>query len=44
MSYATRAAALASLREFSPITRQRHHIVRFWSSAFNTYRFARVFR
>jgi hypothetical protein len=44
MSYATHAAALASLREFSRVARHRHTIVKFWSNTFNAYRFARVFK
>ena len=43
MSYATRAAALASLREFSPPVRAAHHIVKFWSATHSAYRHARIF-
>jgi hypothetical protein len=43
MSYSTRQAALRSLHEFSPVTRARHTIVRFYSEAFKAYRYARVF-
>jgi hypothetical protein len=42
MSYATRAAAIASLREFSPALRKAHIIVKFYSEAFGCHRFARV--
>ena len=43
MSFATRRAAVSSLREFSPRLRDRHKIVKFWSEHHGTYRYARVF-
>ena len=43
MIFATRATALASLREFSPAYRKAHRIVRFFSTTHNAYRYCRVF-
>ena len=42
MSYQTRRAAVASLREFSPWLREAHTIVRFWSTTHNAWRYCRV--
>ena len=41
MSYPTKSAAIASLREFSPAVRARHAIVRFWSTKHNAWRYGR---
>jgi hypothetical protein len=42
MSFATKAEALASLREFSPALRAAHQIVRFYSETHGAFRFSRV--
>jgi hypothetical protein len=42
MSYATKQAAINSLREFSPQLRKAHQIVRFYSEKYQAYRYARV--
>ena len=43
MSYPTRAAAFASLREFNVETRKLHIIVSFWSELYGGVRYARVY-
>lgn len=43
MTYATPNAANAALRCYSPKTRARHSVVRFWSSTHGAFRFAHVF-
>lgn len=43
MTYTTRRAAIASLREFTPAYRAAHHVVRYWSETYSAYRYARVF-
>ncbi len=42
-TWATHAAAKASLREVSPRVREAHVIVKYWSTVYSTWRFARVF-
>jgi hypothetical protein len=42
MSYPTLQGARASLREFAPVLRRAHRIVRFWSSTHAAWRYARV--
>ena len=42
MSYSTKSAAIASLREFAPWLRQAHTIVRFWSATHNAWRYSRI--
>jgi hypothetical protein len=44
MSFPTRQLALRSLREFTPQLRDRHLIVRFWSSHHGAWRYARVLK
>ena len=43
MSFATRKAAIDSLREFSPSVRVLHRIVKLWSDKHGAYRYSRVF-
>lgn len=43
MSWTTYAACKASLREFTPAVRERHTIVKFWSTRDNAWRYTRVF-
>lgn len=42
MIFDTRAAALASLREFAPWLRAAHRIVRFYSETHGRHRYCRV--
>lgn len=44
MSFATRRAALASLREFAPWLRAMHTVVRYWSTTYGTHRYVRQLR
>jgi hypothetical protein len=43
MTFDTKRAAQASLREFSPWMRANHTIVRFWSEERQAWRYCRVF-
>jgi hypothetical protein len=42
MTFATRKAAIASLREFAPWLREHHRIVRFYSEKYGAFRYGRV--
>ena len=42
MTYPTRNAALASLREYIPELRKAHQIVRVYSEKYGAYRYGRV--
>ena len=42
MVFTSYKAAKASLREFSPYMRERHRIVKFWSTTKNAWRYTRV--
>jgi cellulose synthase/poly-beta-1,6-N-acetylglucosamine synthase-like glycosyltransferase len=44
VSYPTRRAAIASLREFAPWLREMHVIVRYWSEVYGAHRYTRVLR
>jgi hypothetical protein len=43
MTFDTKAAAYASLREFTPAFRKLHNIVKFWSFTRNTWLYTRQF-
>jgi len=41
-TWASRAACIRSLREFSPALRAAHRVVWFWSTRYGTWRYCRV--